>query len=38
MVYFRELIIGRIQINDAGLISNILGKPLTNIQVAARSK
>ncbi len=38
MVYFRELIIGQSQINQAGLITNELGKPLQEIHVPARSK
>jgi hypothetical protein len=29
MVYFRELIIGKAQISDAGLISNSVDKSLT---------
>ncbi len=38
MVYFRELVIGRAQIDEAGLISNTLGSSLTSINVPARSK
>lgn len=38
MLYFRELIIGRSQIDQAGLIANSLDKPLETISIAARSR
>ncbi len=38
MVYFRELIIGHSQIDQAGLISNHLGRPFTIFTITARTK
>lgn len=38
MVYFRELVIGHAQIDQAGLITSQLGSKMETVQVAARTK
>lgn len=38
IIYFRELIIGRTQIDEAGLIVHTLGIPLQRLTVPARSR